>query len=199
MSRPTDQLTGWWGLGFAAAAVVATSLAAIAIAASGHGALDRQAVGGHSGDAAAARSRSQLANRCFALVSVANERFVAIRGDGYRADERRGQRAAAFFLEPTGIGTFLLQDQGERLLAVGGVGAIERSERPGERAEWRIRRSSTRSFELTFTVDGRRLAAEPEDGERTPMRRPRRAHEAARSSPDETHGAWFPRRRSAPP
>jgi microsomal dipeptidase-like Zn-dependent dipeptidase len=110
---------------------------------------------------AAGRPPPALANGCFALVPSGEEGVVAIRGDGYGADERG--EAAAFHLKPTGLGTYLLQDQERMLLAAGTGAAAGRDELPGERAEWRIRGRPSRGFVLASTSDGRRLAIDPSD------------------------------------
>lgn len=106
-----------------------------------------------------------LANRCFALASVASERFVAIAGeDGYRADQSAKKRAAAFYLKPTRLGTYVLSDHERGLLAVEAPAQAARAGEPGEHAEWALRRSR-RGFALRATVNGRDLAVEPGTGD----------------------------------
>ena len=121
--------------------------------------------GARTSDARSASGRppAELANGCFALASSADERFVAIRGDGYRADTRAQDEAAAFHLKPTGLGTYLLQDQERMLLAAGADGSATRASQPGEAAEWRIRGRPSRGFSLASTPDGRQLAVDPAD------------------------------------
>jgi microsomal dipeptidase-like Zn-dependent dipeptidase len=155
----------------ALAAVAAASLGLLAIAAAGEptGAGGDRA-GGPDGDSAA-RTRTVLANRCFALASTASGRFVTISDDGYRADARTRTAAAAFYLKPTGLGTYLLQDDERTLLAVGAGNEVARAEQPGEDAEWRIRRSSGQAFALASSGTGRQLAVERGSGRLVVARR----------------------------
>jgi microsomal dipeptidase-like Zn-dependent dipeptidase len=143
---------------------VLSGLGGIAIAASGEGLSAGDGRAGSSSSGSAAQSRSDLANRCFALAAAVDGRYVAIRDGGYRAEVRSRSRAAAFYLKPTGLGTHLLQDQERMLLGVGAGDEVDRAEQPGEHAEWRIRRSPRGSFALTSTSTGRQLAVEPETG-----------------------------------
>ena len=105
-------------------------------------------------------SSFDLANRCFAMRSVADERFIAAAGpDGYRA-VASSKAAAAFFLEPTGLGTFLLYDQDGKLLSESVPGRVDRSEVPGEHAEWAPARAAG-GFAIESTSTGRVLSAAP--------------------------------------
>jgi microsomal dipeptidase-like Zn-dependent dipeptidase len=117
---------------------------------------DRRGDGSRGGEA---RSRSELANRCFAL-RAANGRFVAVNEDGYGADAGARSEAAAFYVEPTSLRTGMLQDQGRTFLGVGAGEEAERVEAPGPLAEWAIRGRSN-GFSLTSTTAGRQLAIEP--------------------------------------
>ncbi len=111
-------------------------------------------------------SRSDLANGCFALGSVANGRFVAIRaGDGYGADGRAKAGAAAFYLKPTGLETYMLQDQDRELVAADPPDGVSRTDSPGPPAEWAIRRVFGDSFSIASTTDGRQLAVDPATGD----------------------------------
>jgi microsomal dipeptidase-like Zn-dependent dipeptidase len=148
-------------LSLALAAFVASCLGAVWLAPVGAGESgDRGGPGGNGGG----RPPPTLANGCFALASSADDRFVAIRGAGYRADARREGAAAAFHLKPTGLGTYLLQDQERMLLAAGAEDTAGRDAQPGEPSEWRIRGRPSRGFSLVSTPDGRRLAVDPSDG-----------------------------------
>ncbi len=111
-------------------------------------------------------SRPDLANGCFALGSAATGRFVAIReGAGYGADRRTKAGAAAFYLKPTDLATYMLQDLDRKLMAVDSAGAVSRAGSPGEPAEWAIRRVSEGSFSIASTADGRQLAVDPATGD----------------------------------
>ena len=94
-----------------------------------------------------------LANRCVAL-GVAGGGYVALSGaDGYARTGRRGA-AAAFFLEPAGLRSYLLHDRRGVLLTPAGTGTRE----PGPRAEW-TRAALTRRYAL---ARARRCRAFPE-------------------------------------
>jgi microsomal dipeptidase-like Zn-dependent dipeptidase len=144
-------------------------LALAGLVASGVGAIwlapaDGSPAPGGSAAIEAGRATPALANGCFALASTDHGRFVAIRGEGYRADQRHRSGAAAFHLKPTGLGTYLLHDQERMLLAAGVDDAARRSELADELAEWRITGNPSRGFAIDATSDGRRLATEPADG-----------------------------------
>jgi microsomal dipeptidase-like Zn-dependent dipeptidase len=143
------------------AALVAAGVSGVALAADRPG-------GGVDGSAphAAIRSESDLANGCLALASVKADRFVAISGaDGYRADRRRKGRAAAFYLKPTGLGTYMLRDQQRELAAVEPGGGVVRVGEPGALAEWAIRRNANRTFAISSTAARRGLAVDPKTGD----------------------------------
>jgi microsomal dipeptidase-like Zn-dependent dipeptidase len=142
--------------------VVASGLAGIALAS------DQSAAATKPGrtPSGAVRSRTKLANRCLALASPANGRFVAIRGaNAYGADAHTRAKAAAFYLKPTRLGHYMLQDTERKLLAVDSTPAVARAGTPGEPAEWAIRRSSRRLFSLTSSADGRQLAVDRATGD----------------------------------
>jgi microsomal dipeptidase-like Zn-dependent dipeptidase len=125
-------------------------------------------VGLSSASEARVSSKFQLANGCFAAVSSANGRFVQIRGpDAYGATGGRKAAADPFFLKPTGLATYMLQDEDARLLAVESTHQVSRANDPGAPAEWRIRRSARhrRSFSITSTANGRELAIDPASGD----------------------------------
>jgi microsomal dipeptidase-like Zn-dependent dipeptidase len=104
-------------------------------------------------------SRFGLANHCLALRSVARNRFVqATAAGGYRASRRRAPRAAGFYLKPTGLGTYMLQDRSGKLMTADGSGGVGRGSAPGPAAEWRPAPLRKRRFAIASTVDGRQLA-----------------------------------------
>ena len=122
----------------------------------------------------AIRARVALANRCFAIASRGNGDFVAIAGaDGYRADAHGKADAAAFFLKPTGLGTYLISDQDGQLISIGARphprdrrGDVGRSDTPNKQAEWEPTRTSEAGFAVASTIDGRRLSVGPGGGGR---------------------------------
>jgi microsomal dipeptidase-like Zn-dependent dipeptidase len=148
----------------AVAVLIAAGLGAMSVGLGMDGSATGRAPTAGSGVGAPAPSRSERANGCFALTSAANDRFVAIGDGGYHAVARTRPEAASFFLEPTGRGTYLLQDEAGTLVAAGAGDAVERGQRPGPAADWRIRRRAHRSFAIASTADGSRLVVEPVTG-----------------------------------
>jgi microsomal dipeptidase-like Zn-dependent dipeptidase len=101
-----------------------------------------------------------LANRCFALRPLASGRFVASAAGAYAAATSTNTRAA-FYLRPTGIGTYLLYDQQAELVGVGLGASVTRLADAGPRTEFRPAASSANpaAFSLRSTVNHRRLVA----------------------------------------
>jgi microsomal dipeptidase-like Zn-dependent dipeptidase len=111
-----------------------------------------------------------LANHCFVLHATDNGRFVAAAGTGYAATSGRAG-AMPLFLEPTGLGRYLLYDRDRRFLslAAGGPDArgylrVERADAPGSAGEWTPMRERGGTFSLTSTPAGRSLTAIPDSG-----------------------------------
>ena len=110
---------------------------------------------------AAGKPRADLANRCLAI-GTDDGRFVVARGEGgYGADARRPGDAGPFFFEPTGTGTFLIQDRERGLLAAGEGGAVVHAHAPGPAAEWLIA-GRRRGVRFINTTSGGRLTVAPE-------------------------------------
>ncbi len=103
-----------------------------------------------------------LANRCFALRSVANGRLLAVAAGGtsYVADASSLHGAAAFFLKPTGLGTYLLFDRQAKLVSTAGATSVARVAGAGARTEFALRPSASGPgvFSIRSTADHRRLA-----------------------------------------
>src|SRR5438270_5524114 len=111
---------------------------------------------------AARRPPLVLANHCFALRSVARARFVAVAGpDRYSASRKTTKGAARLYLKPTDIGTYMLSDEGGKLLAVEGSTGVHRASAPGPSAEWRPLRLDKRSVAIRSTAFGGDLAVQP--------------------------------------
>jgi hypothetical protein len=106
----------------------------------------------------------RLANACFALRSAETGRFVGTAGDAYRADQPTGASAAAFFWKPATLRSYLPQDQGGQLIAVRGDGSVGRSETPGPATQWAVKRVAGGAVAISFTANGRQLAASPSGG-----------------------------------
>ncbi len=108
-----------------------------------------------------------LANRCFALRSAANGRFVVAAGStSYAAKATSEVAAAAFFLKPTALGTYLLSDGHGELVSIGSGGAdVTRSAGAGARTVFAPLPAGVTgvpggptAFSLRSTADHRRLA-----------------------------------------
>jgi microsomal dipeptidase-like Zn-dependent dipeptidase len=99
-----------------------------------------------------------LANRCVSLRSVQSGRFVAARGGGYGAGSSQAQ-ATPFFMEATGLGSFLLYDSSGKMVTSGR--GVTRSATPGPASEFAVQvfaHGTTTGFTLRSTADHRRLA-----------------------------------------
>ncbi len=119
---------------------------------------------------ASARDRAvyELANDCFVLEAKDNGRFVTATSDGYGATSGRAG-AMPFFLEPTGLGTYLLYDREGRSLSVGptdpdGYARARRAAEPGPAGEWAPHRERGGTLALSSTLIGRALTAIPVNG-----------------------------------
>jgi microsomal dipeptidase-like Zn-dependent dipeptidase len=120
-----------------------------------------------SGTAVAAGHASHMsvyaaANRCFALrvAGGARSTFVAARGDSYAASAPGRSRATAFYLKPTGLGTYLLYDRGARLMSAGADGTVTRVAAAGPATEFALTAvGSGAQFTLRSTARHRRILA----------------------------------------
>ena len=120
------------------------------------------AAGAGPADAAharAPRSGFDLANRCFAAAAGPSGRFVVTDAAGYRATAASARDATALYFKPTGLGTYMLQDAGGRLVSVGNSSAVVRGAAPGPAAEWAARRTRSGRFGLRSTANGGWLTA----------------------------------------
>jgi microsomal dipeptidase-like Zn-dependent dipeptidase len=107
----------------------------------------------------AAEASVAPAKRCVALQSAADGRFVATAGtDSYRADLRGKAGAAAFHLKPTAIGTYLLHDDGGRLLSATARAGVERRPAAGRLSQWAPRRVSRGVVAIRSTAGSGELA-----------------------------------------
>lgn len=112
----------------------------------------------------------RLANGCHAVFGFGSGAFVRTTPEGYRADAVASD-AEPLFLEPTGLGTFVLQDRDGRHVAVDDpVGSVvdlhvplgvTRADEVGEPAEWRLEVEPP-GITLTSTMTGHSLATGPD-------------------------------------
>jgi len=101
-----------------------------------------------------------LANRCFALRSLANGRYVAASGAAaYAADAPTKSAAAAFDLRPTGLARYLLYESRAELVAIGSGQSVTRVAGAGPRTEFAPVASAADpgAFSLRSTASRRRL------------------------------------------
>jgi microsomal dipeptidase-like Zn-dependent dipeptidase len=87
----------------------------------------------------AAPTRYSLANGCYSIAAGSNARFVTVVGSRYRASARRQAAAMPFFLKPTALGVYMLQDRRGKLVAVAAGGTVAPTATPGAAAAWTAR------------------------------------------------------------
>jgi microsomal dipeptidase-like Zn-dependent dipeptidase len=97
------------------------------------------------------------ANRCFAL-RAAGGTFVAARGASYAASAPSRSRATAFYLKPTGLGTYMLYDRGARLMSADRGAIVARVATAGPATEFALTAVGSGSqFTLRATARHRRI------------------------------------------
>jgi microsomal dipeptidase-like Zn-dependent dipeptidase len=105
-----------------------------------------------------------LANGCFGAFSDSAHRYLSTDGGtAYRANGSTPAQAAPLFFKATGLGTYMVQDHGSKLLSVSDGGAVIRGADPGPAAEWAAVRSGD-AFALRSTSSQRWLAIEAGTG-----------------------------------
>jgi hypothetical protein len=136
--------------GIAAAGVVAMMIAPAAAS---------EPAPGRTASRSPIRSRFALANRCVAVVSGANGRYVATASSsGYAAGRADKAGAEAFFFKPTGLGRYMLYDTRARLVGVN-AGRVTGVAAAGPSTEWApvpIRKGP--AFTIRSTSSARGLA-----------------------------------------
>lgn len=99
------------------------------------------------------------ANRCSAL-RAPDGMFVVTRGASYVASAPSRGRAAAFYLKPTGLGTYMLYDHGARLMSAAANGRLTRVTAAGPSTEFALAAVGSGSqFTLRSTMRHRHVAA----------------------------------------
>jgi microsomal dipeptidase-like Zn-dependent dipeptidase len=111
-----------------------------------------------------AETRYSLANGCFALRSLAEDRLVAKADGGYAASAAQPGGAEGFRMQATDLGSYLLYGRAKDFLAVRGQ-SIEPAAEPGRAADWRVDRAGPGAFTLTSIETNRPLAVDPGTGE----------------------------------
>ena len=102
------------------------------------------------------------ANRCFALqvAGAGRPAFVAARSGAYAASAPSRTRATAFYLKPTGLGTYMLYDRGARLMSAGAGQRVTRVAAAGPATEFALAAVGSGSeFTLRSTARHRHVIA----------------------------------------
>ena len=112
--------------------------------------------------AAKAPDRYDLANGCYAVRSVALDRYVAKTADGYAATATSRAAAEPFFMEPPELGRYLLYGPARDFLAVtGGGDGVAPDAEPSDRAEWVVKEAGD-AFTLDSIAAAKPLVANPD-------------------------------------
>lgn len=82
-------------------------------------------------------NRYTLANSCFALKSVALDRFVTRSNGGYHASAKALADAAAFYLKPSALGKYMLYTRNQSLLAAAGQ-QVQTVNAPRDQPSWDV-------------------------------------------------------------
>jgi microsomal dipeptidase-like Zn-dependent dipeptidase len=140
-----------------------------------------------------APARERLANRCTTF--DVGGRFVGASADGYRRAGKARKRAVRLYLKPTGLGTYLLYDAGDRLMTAAGGSTVTRGTAPAPPAEWAIAPRRRGRYAIRSVANGRHLAFErrtralvTRPGPKAPLFRVRRAR-GCHSYPEAALGA----------
>ncbi len=143
-----------------AAAIVCAAVVVPAVVASAE---DKPAP--RSGAARPVADRYALADGCFAV--SAGPRRLIVGTDGYRGAAIEPVAATAFFMKPTGLGRYLIYDDGGKLLATGDGDSVVRADGPGRAAEWALHSGPGVSLTATATDGVGRLSVAPGGAVRT--------------------------------
>lgn len=130
------------------------------------------AVGTQDGRAVDQDQVYDLANGCYAVLAHGSGARIRALPDGYRADAS-ADGAEPFFMEPTGLGSFVLHDRERRYLAIDdpvgettGVSSptgVTRDDDVGASAEWALE-AVPGGVTVTSTASGQRLVADADGG-----------------------------------
>ncbi len=127
-----------------------------------------------SGDEAGAENTTVMtpydfANGCYALKSVANNSFIMSAGPVYDATAQDLSKASAFFMKPSGLGTYLLYDRLARYLSVDANQNVIRTSTLDENTMWELVSVGGDLFALKSAGGGRSrgkwLAVSADDGQ----------------------------------
>jgi microsomal dipeptidase-like Zn-dependent dipeptidase len=102
---------------------------------------------------AAVGDRYDLAGGCFEIGTAAGT--IGVDGGGYRAGSGE---AARFYLKATGLGRYMLRDDGGSLMAGGAGGGVSRVDRPSKSTEWVVHGAPGSALVAAPRTGGGRLA-----------------------------------------
>ena len=84
------------------------------------------------------RTRYAMANRCFAMQSVSNDKFVVAADGGYSATADAAADGEAFFLKPAALGDYLIYDSSATLMNGGAPVATQSLSGASDAAIWAV-------------------------------------------------------------
>lgn len=128
-------------------------------------------VGSALGLGPAPSTRYDLANGCYALRSVARDKYVARGLGGYAARAATLGDADPFFMKPTALGKYLFRDRhasflsAASLLTVGGLLGAAAVAAPTDAADWIIDTDASGHFTVVSAWSSRALAVHPLNGQ----------------------------------
>ena len=105
-----------------------------------------------------APDRYDFANGCYAMRSVALDRYVAKAEDGYAASASSAAEAEPFFMEPPELGRYLFYGPGRDYFVAAGADGVEPAAEPSDAAEWEVKESGD-GFSIGSVAAGKPLAA----------------------------------------
>ena len=110
------------------------------------------------------KTQYDFANGCYALKSVANNGYVKFMGAGYEASADL-KSASAFFMKPSGLGTYILYDSQARYMSVGASQIAMRTSTLDDNAVWELEPLGENLFALKSTTKGKWLAVSSDNAQ----------------------------------
>lgn len=121
--------------------------------------------GGGVSPSAVPQSRYDLANRCFALKSVAAKGYAArVSGGGYRASAGDSAGGEPFFMKPSALGKYLFYARDRSFLSAG-RGAIGSDAAPSDAVDWTVDTDAQGRYTVFSASAGKALAVAPGSGD----------------------------------
>ena len=110
-----------------------------------------------------AKSPYDFANGCYTLRSAANNSFIQSSSAVYGASAQDLSKASAFFMKPSGLGTYLFYDRQARYLSVDAGQAVIRTMMLNDNTEWELSSLGEDRFALKSITKGKWLAIDSND------------------------------------